>query len=75
MLGLARYDAQDAVGAEDAARRAVELAPSNGRAHMLLASIHLDRHEVPEAQRELHRYLELEPTGEWAGDAKALLGP
>jgi CheY-like chemotaxis protein len=74
MLGLARFDSNDTVGAHDAATRAAELAPNNGRVHLLLASIFLDEKDRPQAEAELKRYLELEPKGEFASEAHQLLG-
>jgi Flp pilus assembly protein TadD len=72
-LGLARYDARDSAGAERAANRALAMSPRNGRALMLLASIHLEAGEPEKAREKLNRYLELYPNGQFASEARQLL--
>jgi tetratricopeptide (TPR) repeat protein len=73
-LGLARFDGQrDNAGAEKAANKALAIAPRNGRALMLLASIHLDSGEQEKAREELQRYLDLYPNGRYAPEARQLL--
>ncbi len=74
-LGLARFDSQDRLGAEQAALRTLELAPKSGRAVMLLATVYLDAGQKGKAAIELKRYLQLEPHGPFANDAKQLLAP
>jgi Flp pilus assembly protein TadD len=73
MLGLARFDSNDTVGAHDAATRAAELDPKSGRVHMLLASIFMDEKDRAKADDELKKYLELEPKGEFSAEAQQLL--
>jgi TolA-binding protein len=72
-LGLARFDGRDNEGAEQAAHKALAIAPRNGRALMLLASIHLDSGEPEKAREELQRYLDLYPNGPFAPEARQLL--
>jgi DNA-binding response OmpR family regulator/TolA-binding protein len=72
-LGLARFDGRDNAGAEQAARRALAISPRNGRALMLLASIHLDAGHPEKAREQLERYLELYPKGAFANEARQLL--
>ena len=43
------------------------------RAHLLLATIQIDANHQAQANDEIHMYLELEPTGPFADEAKALL--
>jgi DNA-binding response OmpR family regulator len=73
MLGLARFDSGDTVGAQDAAVRATELDPKAGRAHLLMASIHIVNQDKEKADAELKAYLVLEPDGESAVEARQLL--
>jgi hypothetical protein len=73
MLGLARFDSGDTVGAQDAAVRATELDPKAGRAHLLLASIHIVNQDKEKADAELKAYLALEPDGDSAAEARQLL--
>ncbi|HLL82411.1 MAG TPA: tetratricopeptide repeat protein, partial [Longimicrobium sp.] len=73
MLGIARFDSGDARGAEDAAKRALTLDPRNGRAIMLLASVYLADGQRELAHQQLRDYLELEPNGQYAHDARELL--
>ncbi len=72
-LGLARFDAGDARGAEGAAMKAAALDPKEPRALLLLASIHLGRGERVKANVELAKVLALEPEGPEADDARRLL--
>jgi Flp pilus assembly protein TadD len=72
-LGLARFDGRDNAGAEQAANKALAIAPRNGRALMLLASIHLDSGEREKAREALQRYLDLYPNGPFAPEARQLL--
>jgi hypothetical protein len=47
--------------------------PKAARAHLLLATIQLDGSHRAEANAEIQKYLELDPNGQFAGEAKALL--
>ncbi len=73
VLGRARFDSGDYRGAEQAAARALEINPSSGPAMMLRASVFLATHRLEEAAGELQRYLETEPAGPYAEEAKQLL--
>lgn len=73
LLGLSRFDNGDAKGAETATMKALEVEPANGRAIILLASIHLDAGQKAKARAELQRYLELHPKGPFAQEARDLL--
>ncbi|MBI3184994.1 MAG: tetratricopeptide repeat protein [Myxococcales bacterium] len=73
LLGLARFDAGDGPGAEQAAMKALEVEPKNGRALILLASVYLDQGQRAKAEAELRRYLQLEPNGPFAEEARQLL--
>lgn len=72
-LGLARFDAGNAQGAEAAAMKAMALEPKNGRALILLASIYLDTGKKEQARAELEQYLQLYPKGPFAREARQLL--
>ncbi|MGQ0504040.1 MAG: response regulator [Myxococcaceae bacterium] len=72
-LGLARFDSSDNVGAEQAALESLALDPSNGRAVLLLASIYLDAGNRTEAHAQLKYYLQLDPQGQYADEARQLL--
>jgi len=73
LLGLAKFEAGDSEGARQALLEAVRLNPRNGGARMLLASVYLDENEAALASAELERYLELEPNGPYAAQARQLL--
>ena len=84
MLGLARYDSGDAPGAAEAANTVLALDPKNARAHLLLATMLIDqwkRAPNPEdkakarkaADDEIQRYLDNDPNGKFADEARALL--
>jgi hypothetical protein len=73
IIALARFQSGDAEGAKAAASQALELDPRNGGAAVLLGTLHLDAHEQLEGERELSRYLELEPEGAYADQARRLL--
>lgn len=73
VLGQARYDLGNAAGARDATVRVLELDPKNAKVHVLLATIAHDANDKPAMRAELEKYLELDPTGEHAAEAKALL--
>jgi hypothetical protein len=73
-LGMAKFDRNDRTGAQRAAKKALELDPRNGRALMLLATVYLDTGESQKARTHLRRYLELYPNGQFAREARQLLG-
>jgi hypothetical protein len=75
IMALARFQSGDREGAKAAAHHALELDPRNGGAAVLLGTLHLDAEENAEAERELQRYLELEPHGAYAEQARQLLKP
>jgi cytochrome c-type biogenesis protein CcmH/NrfG len=68
-----RIDAHDEGGAEEAAMRAAAVDPSDPRALLLLARIHLRRGQPDRARTELNRVLDLEASGPRAEEARALL--
>lgn len=73
LLGLVKYDSLDIAGARDAADKVLALDPTNARVQVLLATLFFEEGKYPEGRQALHRYLELEPDGPFADDAKALL--
>lgn len=73
LLGLARFDAGDRGGAEEAAMTTLALEPGNARAHLLLASVALETGRKAQARAELENYLRLDPSGPFASEAKSLL--
>jgi tetratricopeptide (TPR) repeat protein len=73
-LGLRRYDSGDLEGARAAAAQALALDARHGRALLLLATIHYGKGQQPEAKAALRRYLAVDPQGEFAAEARALLG-
>lgn len=73
LLGLARYDALDTVGAQAAADQVLALEPANARVQVLLATLRFDANDREGGRAALRRYLELEPAGAHAAEAKALL--
>ncbi|HZA14043.1 MAG TPA: tetratricopeptide repeat protein, partial [Myxococcaceae bacterium] len=73
-LGMAKFDRNDRTGAQRAAKKALELDPKNGRALMLLATVHLEAGDTQRARTHLRRYLELYPNGQFAREARQLLG-
>src|SRR6266849_3433544 len=73
LLGLAKFESGDTEGARQAALETLKLNPRHGRARMLLAAIYLDEMEPALASAELQRYLELEPNGPYAAQARQLL--
>lgn len=72
-LGLTEYDARRPAAAEAAARKALSLDPSNERAIMLLATLHLAAQRHAEARATLELYLEQHPKGAFAPEARRLL--
>ena len=73
LLGLARYDANDNFGAREAADQVMALNAKNARAHMLDATLQFDAKNKDKAHAALQKYLELEPEGQFAHEAEALL--
>lgn len=73
LLGLSRFDSGRVAEAESAALKALSLDAQNGRATMLLASIYLDAGQRKKGEVELRRYLQLEPDGPFAEEARQLL--
>jgi CheY-like chemotaxis protein len=73
LLGLAKFESGDTEGARQATLETLKLNPRHGRARMLLAAIYLDEMEAGLATAELQRYLELEPNGPYAAQARQLL--
>ena len=73
LLGLAKFEAGDNEGARQAVVEALKLNPRHGRARMLLAAIYLNESQSALATAELERYLELEPRGPYAAQARLLL--
>jgi CheY-like chemotaxis protein/Flp pilus assembly protein TadD len=73
LLGLAKFESGDTEGARQAALETLKLNSRHGRARMLLAAIYLDADEPALAFEELQRYLEFEPNGPYAAQARQLL--
>ena len=73
LLGLAKFESGDTEGARQAVLETLKLNPRHGRARMLLAAIYLDEQEPTLASAELQRYLDLEPNGPYAAQARQLL--
>jgi Flp pilus assembly protein TadD len=73
LIGLARYDSLDPVGARAAADKVLELDPKNGRVQILLATMYFDANDKVNGRAALEKYLELEPNGASVDEAKALL--
>ncbi len=73
VLGQARYDLGNTTGAREATVRVLEIDPKNAKVHVLLATIAHDANDKPAMRAELEKYLELDPQGEHAAEARALL--
>ncbi len=73
MLGLARFDSGDIAGAEEAANTVLAIDPKVARAFLLRATILIDAKNRTAAASEIQKYLDLEPNGPFASEAKALL--
>src|SRR5207244_2904790 len=73
VIDPAQYDAGQTSQAETSAGKVLEIDAENGRALMLLATIHLEQGKREKASAELRRYLAVDPTGPYAADAKLLL--
>jgi predicted Zn-dependent protease len=72
-MGKARYDANDAKGAREAAEKVLALDANNAPVQMLLATLSLSAGDKVAEKEALQRYLTLEPNGASAEEAKALL--
>ncbi len=73
LLGLARYDFNNAKGAKEAAAKVLELEPNNAGVQMLLATLSFDSGDKVAAKEALQKYLTLAPNGPSADEARALL--
>jgi len=73
LLGLARYDANNAKGAREAAEKVLVLEPKNAGVQMLIATLSFESGNKTEAKNALNKYLALDPNGTSAEEAKALL--
>ena len=73
LLGVAKFEAGDSEGARRALSEALRLNPRNGLARMLLVTVYFNEGEATLASAELQRYLELEPNGPYAAQARQLL--
>ncbi|MBS1148620.1 MAG: Phosphate regulon transcriptional regulatory protein PhoB (SphR) [Myxococcaceae bacterium] len=73
LLGLARFDSDDIPGAEEAANTVLAIDPKVARAYLLRATILIAARQRTEASAEIQKYLDLEPNGPFAAEAKALL--
>ena len=73
MLGLARFDSKDIPGAEEAANTVLSIDSKVARAYLLRATILIEAKNRPAAAAEIQKYLDLEPNGPFADEAKALL--
>ena len=71
--GLALYDLNKLPAAGEALTRAVELDPKNGRAELLLGAIAQEKGNKDLARSHYQKYLEIEPAGEHAAEARQLL--
>jgi len=61
LLGLAYQRIDDAGRAVDELKRAIELAPEDGKSHLYLGQLYLSHQRAKQAQAELERSLELNP--------------
>lgn len=73
LLAMARFDNGDPAQAEEAAMTVLALDPNHADAFLLLATIHIRAGKRDVAAGEIGRYLELEPNGKHADEAKRLL--
>ncbi len=73
LLAMARLDNGEAARAEEAALTVLALDPNKADAFLLLATIHIRAGKRDVAAGEIARYLELEPNGKHAEEAKKLL--
>jgi len=73
LLAMARLDNGENARAEEAALTALALDPNRAEAFLLLATLHIREGKRDVAAGEIARYLELEPNGKHAEEAKKLL--
>ncbi|MBL8950996.1 MAG: response regulator [Myxococcaceae bacterium] len=73
LLAMARLDNSENARAEEAALTALALDPNRAEAFLLLATLHIRQGKRDVAAGEIARYLELEPNGKHAAEAKQLL--
>ncbi len=73
LLAMARFDNSEPAQAEEAAMTVLALDPNHADAFLLLATIHIRAGKRDVAAGEIGRYLELEPNGKHADEAKRLL--
>lgn len=73
LMGEARLDNEDRAGAAEAAATVLALDPNYADAFLLLATMHIREGQRDVAAGEIARYLELEPNGKHADEAKRLL--
>lgn len=73
LLGMARYDAGDTNGAFEAASTTLAIDPNAARAHLLLATMYLAQGKKAEGDAAISKYLEADPAGKYADEARALL--
>ncbi len=72
-LGMVRFDMGDVAGARAAADQVLAVDPNNGPVHLLIATLHLHAKQREAGNQALERYLAIEPNGEFAEEARALL--
>ena len=73
LMAMARFDNGEPALAEEAAMTVLALDPNHADAFLLLATIHIRGGKRDVAVGEIGRYLELEPNGKHADEAKRLL--
>jgi tetratricopeptide (TPR) repeat protein len=69
-LGRSLYGLDRAEDAEESAGTAAKIEPDNPQVHLVLANIHIKLKKYPAVMNDLNRYLELEPNGPEAGQAR-----
>lgn len=72
-MGRALYDGNQAVPAQEALLRAIEIDRRNANAWLTLGEIYLGQGRHEQARRAYLRYLELEPNGRYARDVRSVL--
>ena len=73
LLGLARYDSGNDAGAWEAVTMVQQLEPDNARAYLLKATMELQARDLAHARASVARYLELDPKGQFADEARSLV--
>jgi tetratricopeptide (TPR) repeat protein len=73
LLALARYDSGNDPGAWEAVTMVQQLEPNNPRAYLLKATMELQAKLPDQARQSVARYLELDPQGQFADEARALV--